>query len=279
MTWRPAGRVAVVTGGSSGIGAATARRLAAAGMQVVVVARRAERLEALAGEHPRIVPHPADVTDTAAVDKLAGRVADEMGACHALINNAGIRGPWSVRRDDLEAVLHTLDVNLLGAVRCTAAFADLLAASAPSRLVNIASVSGKIGVGPPAYVASKFGMVGLSESLGFTWGERGVTVSQINPGLVHTEGFPKDELLGTPLERVLAEPDDVAAAVLEVLVSGAVERTVPRWYRPMVVSRHVAAPVYRGIAGRVARGRAGHRGGGADPDRHGGDEDGAGGRP
>lgn len=259
VDWEPAGKVAVVTGASSGIGAATARRLAALGMTVVAVARRADRLDALAGAHAGIVARPADVTDTDQVDAVAGWVADELGACHALVNNAGIRGSALEGRGDLARALETIDVNLLGTIRCTAAFADLLAASAPSRLVNVASVAGKIGVGPPAYVASKFGMVGLSEALGFAWEPRGVTVCQLNPGLIHTEGFPKDDLLGTPLRSLLAGPEAVAEAIHEVLVSGAVERTVPRWYRPAVVARHVAAPLYRAAAARIARARSGRR--------------------
>lgn len=260
VTFRPDGKVAVVTGASSGIGEATALRLATAGMTVVAVARRGERLEALAaglptGTRGRIVPHVADVTDTDAVDALAGRVRDELGACHVLVNNAGVGGGAFVGRDDLDDALRTLDVNLLGTLRCLAAFADLLEASAPARVVNVASVAGKLGIGPAAYAASKFGVVGLSEALSLSWASRGITVCQLNPGFIETEGFPQTRIKRSPARRLIGRPEDVADRVADVLVSGVPERTVPGWYRVIVALRHLAPPVYRGAARRVGRAR------------------------
>jgi NAD(P)-dependent dehydrogenase (short-subunit alcohol dehydrogenase family) len=255
VVWDPTGRIAVVTGASSGIGEATAARLARLGMTVVAVARREDRLAALAAAHREIVVHVADVTDQAQVDGLAARVREDFGACHALVNNAGVTGGPFRGRDDLDALLHTIDVNLIGSVRCMAAFADLLAESAPARVVNVASVAGKLGIGPPAYAASKFGLVGLSEATGLAWRDRDVTVCQLNPGFIDTEGFPKDGMQGGRLRRLVGTPEDVARAVHEVLVSGAAERTVPGWYRPLVVLRHVAAPVYRAAAMRTRRSR------------------------
>lgn len=253
MVWQLPGRVAVVTGASSGIGAATALRLARLGMSVVAVARRPERLGELTDRHPGIVPHVADVRDTSAVDALATRVADEFGVCHALVNNAGVRGrPFEVRRD-LAAALEVVDTNLLGAMRVMASFADLLAASAPARVVNVASVAGKLGMGPAPYNASKFGLVGLSEAATLSWGRHGVRVCQLNPGFVETEGFPQAGLLTSRLGRLVARPDDVAKAVVDVLRSGQRERTVPRWYRGLIVARHVAAPLFWSLAGRVSR--------------------------
>lgn len=253
MTWEPSGRVAVVTGASSGIGAATARRLAALRMTVVAVARREERLAALAADSDRIVPHVADVGDTASVDALAARVAEEFGACHALVNNAGIGGGPFRGRGDVADALTTIDVNLGGAIRCMGAFATLLEASAPARVVNIGSVAGKLGVGPAGYAASKFGLVGFSEATGLAWASRGITVCQLNPGFIETEGFPQHQIKRSPLGRLVGRPEDVARAVHEVLVSGRIERTVPRWYRALVVLRHVATPAYRAITSRSQR--------------------------
>jgi NAD(P)-dependent dehydrogenase (short-subunit alcohol dehydrogenase family) len=253
VAWDPRGRVAVVTGASSGIGEATAQRLAGAGMTVVAVARRAERLEALAARTPGVVPHAADVTDTVAVDALAERVAGEFGACHALINNAGVGGGAFRGREDLDDALRTLDINLLGAFRCTAAFADLLEASAPSRVVNVASVAGKLGIGPAGYAASKFGMVGMSEALALAWAKRGITVCQLNPGFIETEGFQQEQIKRTPFARAIGRPEDVAEAIVDALDRGLTERTVPRWYRGFVFVRHVAAPVYWKVAGRMDR--------------------------
>lgn len=250
------GKVAVVTGASAGIGEAAARALAQAGMQVVVSARRADRLDAIAASHPRIVAQPADVTSQEDVTALAKRVEEEFGACHVLVNNAGasfgsrLRGP-----DDLDGLIRTVDLNLVGAARCMAAFADLLFRSAPGRVINVASVAGKVGVGPPAYAASKFALVGLSEATRLDWIRRGVTVSQLNPGFIATEQFPQTELQASPFGRLLvSRPEKVGAAVVEVARSGVHERTVPRWYRIAPVLRHLVAPLYWSVTQRSRTG-------------------------
>lgn len=249
------GRSAVVTGASSGIGEAVTRALVAEGMTVVAVARRAGRLDGLAGEHPAIRPHAADVTDGDAVARLAAWVEAEVGACHVLVNSAGARlGGRFDGPGDVEEVVAALDVNFLGTVRCMAAFAELLEASAPSRVVNIASVAGKLGIRAPGYAASKFATVGFSEAVAADWGSRGITVSQVNPGFVHTEGFPQDQFLDSRLtRRLVGTPEMVADAVVGVARSGARERTVPRWYRALITARHLAGPVFWAAAGRVRR--------------------------
>jgi NAD(P)-dependent dehydrogenase (short-subunit alcohol dehydrogenase family) len=258
-SWRWPGTVAVVTGASSGIGEASARRLATAGATVYAAARRTARLERLADEHPGIVPVRADVTEDADVDALAARVRDDHGRCHLLVNNAGVGGGALHGRDDLDEVLRTLDVNLACTVRCLAAFADLLERGAPSRGVNVASVAGKVGIGPAGYAASKFGMVGLSESLHPTWARRGITVIQLNPGFVATEGFPQRALLRTPARRLVGEPDDVAVALVDAVERGRWERTVPRGYRAVVLLRHLLPGAYRAAAARLEGGGAARR--------------------
>lgn len=245
-------KVAVVTGASSGLGAATARRLAAEGMRVVAVARRADRLEALAGENPRIDARTADVTRDDQVDALAGAVADRYGACHLLLNNAGQSSGQNLRTPaDRDGIQQLMDVNFFGAVRMMTAFASLLEASAPSQVINLASVAGKLGISP-AYSASKFALVGMSESLAGDWDKRGVRVTQLNPGFIRTEGFPQDGLLRSPVTRwFVGEPELVADAVVDAIRRRSYERTVPRWYRALVVARHVAAPVVRAATRRM----------------------------
>jgi NAD(P)-dependent dehydrogenase (short-subunit alcohol dehydrogenase family) len=247
------GKIAVVTGASSGIGEATAIRLADVGMTVVAVARRRERLDRLADGRPNLHARVADVTDIASVDALARSVREDFGACHVLVNNAGVGGGSFEGREDLDDALRTVDVNLNGTVRCTAAFADLLSESAPARVINVASVAGKIGIGPAAYAASKFGMVGFSEALSLSWGPRDVTVCQLNPGFIATEGFPQEQIKRSPMAPLVGKPEDVAKAIEEVIRSGATERTVPRWYRPLVVLRHIATPLFRSVAARSPR--------------------------
>lgn len=248
------GKVAVVTGASSGIGESATRTLADAGMTVVAVARRADRLEALAASTEGVRPWTADVTVDHEVAELAKGVHAEHGACHVLVNNAGAGlGERFEGWDDRESVAAAMDLNYQGVVRCMAAFADTLAASAPSRVINVASVAGKLAVGMPGYSASKFAVVGFSEAVGLAWARRGVTVSQVNPGFIRTEGFPQDRFMASPLaRRLVGEPQMVADAVLEVARSGVRERTVPRWYRPLVVLRHVAPPLYWAAVRRIS---------------------------
>jgi NAD(P)-dependent dehydrogenase (short-subunit alcohol dehydrogenase family) len=249
-----AGRVAVVTGASSGIGEATARALAREGMHVVAAARRLDRLEQLASGQRRIQAVRADVTVPADVLGLAAHVHEQFGACHALVNNAGIPGGRMFEGlEDVPEVELLMDVNFLGTVRCTAAFADLLFASAPSQVVNVASVAGKLGVGPPGYHASKFATVGFSEALDLAWTSRGVRVTQLNPGLVVTEGFPQRDLLASPVRRLILGPEPVAEAIVDALRRRSRERTVPRWYRPFVVIRHVVPGLFWPGARRVSR--------------------------
>jgi NAD(P)-dependent dehydrogenase (short-subunit alcohol dehydrogenase family) len=247
------GKVAVVTGASSGIGKATVEALAAKGMTVVAVARRQERLQALAAEHAGVCPYPADVTEAEDVEALAGWVGEHLGACHVLVNNAGANFGWRLRGvEDAEQVRRTMDLNFGGTLRCTTAFAELLFASAPSRVVNVASVAGKLGAVAPGYAASKFATVGLSEALAGDWGRRGVTVSQVNPGFIETEGFPQDWLRSSRLGRqAVGEASDVADAIVEVAERGTQERTVPRWYRAAVLARHLCPPLYRAVLRRL----------------------------
>ncbi len=231
MPWHTTGRVAVVTGASSGIGEATARRLANAGMTVVAVARRQDRLDALATTGG-IRPYVADVTSTQQIDRLANWVGATFGACHALVNNAGVRGTLFAGRNDLEAALDTLDVNLNGTLRCMASFAELLRDSAPSRVVNVASVAGKLGVGPAAYAASKFAVVGLSEATSFSWARDGVSVCQLNPGFIETEGFSQKHLRRSAAGRLVGAPEDVARAIHHALINGDVIKAPERSWHP-----------------------------------------------
>lgn len=245
----------VITGASSGIGRATARRLATDGMRVVAVARRTERLEALAAESAQIFAYTADVRDLSQVTGLAGWVGRELGACDVLINCAGVAGGVFGGPGDVEDVRDTMDVNFMGAVRCMSAFRELLLASAPSHVVNVASVAGKLGVGPGGYAASKFALVGFSEAVGLAWERDEVRVTQLNPGFIKTEGLPQQQIMRTPLARLVGRPEQVADAIAAVLRSRARERTVPRWYRPIVVVRHVAAPLFWGLIRLLPRSR------------------------
>lgn len=180
------GRVAVVTGASSGIGAATARALAADGYRVVLLARRLDRIEALAAEIGNgAVAIAADVTDRDAVVAAAQRV-HELGGADVLVNNAGtmLLGPFSAeQRADYRAMV---EVNLLGAITTTEVFLGQLK-DGGGDLVNISSVAGRTArAGNGVYAATKWGMNGWSESLRQEL-LPDVRVTLIEPGVVDTE--------------------------------------------------------------------------------------------
>lgn len=232
-----ADRVCLVTGASSGIGRRTALDLAAAGNKVCVAARREDRLRALVEEMGGPgAGHSFSVTDVSKRDEvraLAAHVRETYGRLDVLVNNAGFAGrsgftgPESV--DNIEDVMAT---NFFGTVYCTAELLDLLEASAPSHVVNIASMAGRIATpGVPAYVASKFAVVGLTESLRPELAVRGVYVSSIEPGFIPTEGFPQKGMVRDRFMRhLLGTEAQVSAAIQHAIANRKPQRVVPRWY-------------------------------------------------
>jgi NADP-dependent 3-hydroxy acid dehydrogenase YdfG len=182
-----AARVAVITGASSGIGEATARALAAAGHRLVLLARRADRIESLAAElGGGAIAIAADVTDRESIVAAAGRVQSELGGADILINNAGVMllGPFS--SDQQAEIRQMVEVNLLGAMCATEVFLDQLR-DGGGDLVNISSVAGRTArAGNAVYSATKWGMNGWSEALRQELGPD-VRVMVIEPGAVATE--------------------------------------------------------------------------------------------
>jgi NADP-dependent 3-hydroxy acid dehydrogenase YdfG len=188
MTDTTTGRVAVITGASSGIGEATARQLAAIGYRVALLARRVDRIEALAAEIGNgAIAIEADVTDRDSIIAAAARVQGELGGADVLVNNAGIMllGPFgSDQRKDYRTMI---EVNLLGAITATEVFLDQLKANGGGDIVNISSVAGRTArAGNGIYAATKWGLNGWSESLRQEL-LPDVRVTVIEPGAVATE--------------------------------------------------------------------------------------------
>ena len=188
------GKVAVVTGASSGIGAALAEGLAAAGARVALAARRADRLEDLAARlracGAEAEAFRCDVANAEDVDRLAGEVTARLGPADVLVNNAGIGEVVPAEHEPLDRFASVLDVNLVGTFRCAQRFGrDMLAAGRGS-IVNVASILGVVGVGqiPQAsYAAAKGGVVNLTRELAAQWARRGVRVNALGPGWFPTE--------------------------------------------------------------------------------------------
>jgi NADP-dependent 3-hydroxy acid dehydrogenase YdfG len=217
------GRIALVTGASSGIGEAIARRFADAGALVAAVARRADRL---AGLGPGITPVPADVTDAAALAAAVERVAAELGAPDLVVANAGVMLPSAPEAGDLAVWQQTIDVNISGvAATIAATVPHLVAAAAEGRtadLVLVSSIGDALAFpGYAFYTASKAMVTKLSHDLRLDLSPLGVRTSNVRPGLVATELPEKlppspfrdqlDEMVATMGPLAAA---DVAAAVL-----------------------------------------------------------------
>jgi NADP-dependent 3-hydroxy acid dehydrogenase YdfG len=180
-------RVAVITGASSGIGEATARALHADGYKVALLARREDRIDAIAAElGDGAIAIPADVTDRDSLTAAAVRVQDELGGASVLVNNAGVMllGPFSSdQRDDYRRMI---EINLLGAITATEVFLEQIV-SGGGDVINISSVAGRTArSGNGVYAATKWGVNGWSESLRQEL-LPDVRVTLIEPGVVATE--------------------------------------------------------------------------------------------
>jgi NADP-dependent 3-hydroxy acid dehydrogenase YdfG len=192
-----AGRVAVVTGAASGIGEAVARTLAAQGAKVALLARRAERLDAVVGkiraDGGQALAVVADVTDDASVAAAVGRIHDAYGSVDLVVNNAGVMMPNPVEAARVDEWQRMIDTNVTGVLRITGAFAkDLTEAAGQGRsadLVNVSSIAAHL-TGFPGYAvygATKAAVTHLSALLRDEFGPKDVRVTNIEPGVTETE--------------------------------------------------------------------------------------------
>lgn len=186
------GRVVVITGASSGLGAGFARAMAAVGGHLVLAARREDRLKLLAedlrADGATVITQVTDVSDPQACADLVEAAVAQLGAVDVLVNNAGVGGAVPATREEPEAFRQVLDVNLLGTFLMAQACARVMPAG--SAIVNISSVLGLVASRFPqaAYSASKAGVLGLTRDLAQQWSARkGIRVNALCPGYFVTE--------------------------------------------------------------------------------------------
>jgi short-subunit dehydrogenase len=257
--------VALITGASSGIGAATARRLAREpGARLILVARRLDRLQALADELGGATVIAVDLTDPDAPARVREVVQAEHGELHMLVNNAG--ASWRGRFGDVgwANVERHMRLDFEAPARLTEALLPLLRATATVApraaqggglavsIVNVASTAGRVArPGTGGYSAAKFALAGWTDALHAEERGHGIHVGLVVPGFVRTEGFPAHELRGKAATRwMVAEPELVADAIVEAGPGGRAERYVPRFYW-IVAALRILVPrlIRRAIAG------------------------------
>jgi short-subunit dehydrogenase len=247
--------VAAITGASSGIGEATARRIAREpDATLVLVARRRERLEALAAEVGGATAVPVDLTIAEAPGTVHEAVEREHGELHLLVNNAGASWRGRFGESGWDNVRRHMELNFDAPVRLTEALLPLLRRTAAAggggrrvSIVNVASTAGRVSrPGAGAYSASKAALAAWTDALALEELPNGVHVGLVMPGFVPTEGFPATELRQRALTRLaLSTPERVAEAILAAGPGGSSERYVPRAYWLAAAARTMLPGVVR----------------------------------
>jgi len=243
---------ALVSGASSGIGEATARRLAREpGVELILVARREQRLQALAESLPCEASWlAADLTDADAPQRVRDHVAERHGGrLTLLVNNAGAAWRGSFAEQGHANLQRHMELNFEAVARLTEALLPLLRAAAPSAIVNVASTAGRVArARTGAYSASKFALVGWTDALYAEERPHGVHVGMVLPGFIATEGFPATELRQSALTRwTVSKPEKVAEAIVDCGLRGKAERYVPRPYALAAIARILAPRLVRRV--------------------------------
>jgi NADP-dependent 3-hydroxy acid dehydrogenase YdfG len=218
-----AGEVAIVTGASSGIGAATARELGRRGAAVVLAARRADALEAQAeavrAEGGRALAVRTDVTDRAQLTLLVDRATATFGRADVLVNNAGVNWSQSLASTSPDDLAGVLEVNLLAAMLLTRAVLPGMLERRHGAVITIGSLSGRVAM-EPLYSATKYGLRGFSLALRRQLAGTGVSVSLVSPGNVRTA-------MTAHVKAGMPEPEVVAAAVADLVLHPRREIVIP----------------------------------------------------
>ncbi len=226
---RMAGRVALVTGGARGMGAAEVRRLVAEGAAVVIADVLDAEGEALATElGDKVVYQHLDVTDEAGWEAVAKLAKDTFGPVTALVNNAGIVLQAPIDQTTAEDFRKVLDVNVTGVFLGIKAIVPQMVEAGGGAIVNISSAAGLVGMPQlSAYCASKWGVRGMTKAAALDLGHRGIRVNSVHPGAIRTPmaaGIEDEHMGGQAIQRV-GEPEEIASAVAFLVSDDAMDIT------------------------------------------------------
>ncbi|PYN91680.1 MAG: hypothetical protein DMD91_33780 [Candidatus Rokuibacteriota bacterium] len=210
------GKRAIVTGGSLGIGKAIARELAREGVDVAIVARTKDRLEAAAKElstetGARVIPLAADVTSRAQVDAMVAQAASQLGGLHILVNSGSAPGGSATATGPIESVvdedlLEDFNVKYVGALRCTRAAIPYMKEQRWGRIINISGTNARTA-GNLSGGARNTSLVHLSKTVALQVGKHGITVNCVHPGITRTERTPR--LLAARAKELGISPEEV----------------------------------------------------------------------
>ena len=244
------GSVALVTGGGRGIGRAIAMSIARAGGSVAVAARTAAEITAVAREIQRIGVGAAaiacDVTDEASVARAVADVRERLGPVDILVNNAGLAESAPLSRTDSKLWERVLDVNLTGTYLCTRETLPAMIERKNGRIINIASVAGKVGfMYTSAYCAAKHGVLGFTRAVALEVASKGITVNAICPGWVDTD------MTTTSVARIVQKTGRSAAEARSALEAMSPQRRLVQPDEVATVAVFLAGPGAHGITGQA----------------------------
>jgi NAD(P)-dependent dehydrogenase (short-subunit alcohol dehydrogenase family) len=222
--------VVIVTGSSSGIGAATAREFARHGAHVILAARRVEELavqvQTITAEGHHALAVPTDITDATQVTQLVEQTLEKFGRVDVLVNNAGIGRLRPFFKEPEEYINQVIDVNLRGAILMTHAVLPGMLERRHGAIISVASVAGHVALNP-LYSGAKFGLRGFSLSLRRQLARSGISVSLVSPGFINTDINKRSRL-------PMPGPDLVARTIVNLVIKPRREVIVPGFYSPLV---------------------------------------------
>ena len=252
-------KIVVITGASSGIGEKSAEIFAKLGANIILVSRNEEKLQEIAKQlskfSTKVLVHSCDVSKKDQVTVMGKTIIDKFGKVDVLVNNAGfgIHSPVSkITLEDMESQMMT---NFFGMMYCTKIFLPKMLEQRSGHIVNVASVAGSIGIpGMAAYCASKFAMLGFSESLSHELKGTGVRITVVSPIMVKTNFFNHKSFDNMPRYSFTSiSSKTVANAVVRAASSPRLEIVVPQFVRPIIWTKHTFPYLINPIIGKIFR--------------------------